>query len=405
MIEVKGAYGNALVYNDTVETRAIGQIELMMDQPFARNAHVRIMPDVHAGKGCTIGTTMHIKDRVCPNLVGVDIGCGMFVVVLPKLTDFTDLDIAIHINVPTGRECHDTEANFPLESLACYPRLTKKSRILKSIGTLGGGNHFIEIDQGSDGTHYLVIHSGSRYLGTEVCGLYMETANDECNDHRQETDIARKLLIERLKNAGRSNEISEKLKQFNEKIKQRKDTVPRSLACLSGSSMMDYLHDMDIVIHYADMNRRTIAEEILSAFDIRLSDCRSFTTLHNYIDTEHMILRKGSISAEKGERVLIPLNMHDGCILGIGKGNEEWNYSAPHGAGRCMSRSEAMHKLKFEDFIDVMDDDIHSCCVTPMTLDESPMAYKNSKEIESLITPAVEIQEIIRPIYNFKATN
>ena len=403
MTEITGIYGTAKVFSDVIDTRAEEQILELMNQPFMENAHVRMMPDVHAGTGCTVGTTLRIQDKACPNLVGVDIGCGMLTVRLPFLPDLQKLDEVIHRVVPAGMNVHEEKTDYPLDHLKCIDQLHKANHILQSVGTLGGGNHFIEVDSDQDGDYYLVIHSGSRYLGKSICEIYMDIANDECNDHKQETLDQMNQMIAKMRNEDRGKEIPAAIKAFKQSVADRKPLVPRDLAYVSGQSLDNYLHDMDIAADFAVLNRNTIARSILREFEVDFDQCENFTTIHNYIDTENMILRKGSISAQKGETVLIPLNMRDGSIIGVGKGNEDWNYSGPHGAGRAMSRAKAKETLTLEAYQKEMHG-IYSTSVNLETIDEAPMAYKKPKDIVPVLKDSVEITKLIKPLYNFKAS-
>ena len=358
------------------------------------------MPDVHAGAGCTIGTTMTIKEKAAPSLVGVDIGCGMETVMLrEKEIDFAKLDRVIRTSVPAGENIrktpHPLTGQIDLEALWCAAAVNKE-RAMLSLGSLGGGNHFIEVDRDDDGFLYLVIHSGSRYLGVQTAGYYKKLGWQSMNTvSREERD----RLIQRYKAEGRTQEIEQGLRELNERFESAAE-VPETLAYVEGDNLEHYLHDMKIVQQFASLNRQAMAQAILEGMGWTETD--SFTTIHNYIDTENMILRKGSVSAQKGERLLIPINMRDGALICIGKGNPEWNYSAPHGAGRVLSRKAAQERLNVEQFRKEMEG-IYSTCVAESTLDESPMAYKGMDAILSQIGPTAEIVKRIKPIYNFKA--
>lgn len=394
MIELVGKYNKAKVYNDNVESEAQSQIIELCNQEFVKDSKIRIMPDVHAGAGCTIGTTMTITNKIVPNLVGVDIGCGAYCIKLKdKEIDFAKLDEVIRKYVPSGENIRDKKHKFTgqlrLKDLRCLNHINY-DRAINSLGSLGGGNHFEEINISKDGSLYLVIHSGSRYLGKQVATHYQNLAISRLSENKKEKDE----LIWKLKSEGRQKEIQDELKKIRPKV------VNKQLAYVEGKDMEDYLHDMGIVQEYADLNRKAMADEIISRMEFTIDE--EFTTTHNYIDLENMILRKGSISAQKGEKVLIPLNMRDGSIIAIGKGNPEWNYSAPHGAGRLMSRSKAKDNITLEEFKDSMKG-IWTTSVKESTIDESPMAYKPMDEILENVQDTVDIIEVIKPIYNFKA--
>lgn len=398
MTEVTGAYTTAIIYADTVDENALMQIQTLCDQPFHAGAKIRIMPDVHAGIGCTIGTTMTVTDKVIPNLVGVDIGCGMETVRLAeKEIYFAALDALIRKEIPCGqnirKEEHPLNDEINLYQLRCAPYVSIE-RAKHSIGTLGGGNHFIEVDRGENGDLYLVIHSGSRHLGTQVCKYYQDQGRFAMwGGARHQIDE----LIAEYRAAGRWQEIQSAI---NELRKEHPISIPKDLAYVEGKLFEDYIHDMRITQCFAVLNRKAMTDVILRGMG--LTKVEEFTTIHNYIDTEKMILRKGSVSAEAGEKLLIPINMRDGSLICIGKGNEEWNCSAPHGAGRIMSRKQAFAQLSMDEYAAEMEG-IWSSCVVQDTLDESPMAYKPIDEIVSEIGPTAEIVERIRPVYNFKA--
>lgn len=393
MIELHGKYNTAKVFTDNVDEKAIGQVIEMLNEEFTVGSNIRIMPDTHAGAGCVIGTTMTIKDKVVPNLVGVDIGCGMFTTVLGDIDiDFKELDIFIRNNIPHGFNVHNEEKKFPLlDELKCKSHIDM-NRALRSIGTLGGGNHFIEVNEDSDGMKYLVIHSGSRYLGLQVAKYYQELAYNKLSDNVEDKEA----LIQKLKAEGREKEIQSELK----KIKPKK--VNKDLAYLEGQDLYDYLHDMNIAQKYATENRVEMMKDILKHLRLERQAHIFFNTIHNYIDISDMTLRKGAISAKAGERVLIPINMRDGSILAVGKGNPDWNCSAPHGAGRLFSRGKAKENFKLEDYKETMKD-IYTTSVSESTLDECPMAYKPIEEIIENTRDTIDIIDIIRPLYNFKA--
>lgn len=400
MVLVQGAYNTAVCYTPELEEAARQQIQAVCDRPEFAGCKIRIMPDVHAGKGCTIGTTMTIQDKIVPGMVGVDIGCGMETVALAEREiDFDRLDALIREEIPCGREIrdtpHDLNGEIDLTQLRCA-RQVNLSRAMRSIGSLGGGNHFIEIDRAEDGRLYLVVHSGSRHLGTEVANFYQEEGRRALwgGAHYQIQEA-----VHRLKAEGRFQEIQTTILALK---KERELKIPKDLAYVEGKLFEDYLHDMKLTQQFAMLNRKAIVEVIMRGMG--LTAVELFTTIHNYIDTDAMILRKGSVSAAAGEKLLIPINMRDGSLICVGKGNEAWNCSAPHGAGRLMSRRAALQALSMEQFQREMQG-IYTTCVLPDTLDESPMAYKSMDEIVAQIQPTAEIVERIRPVYNFKAAD
>ena len=400
MLEIKGKMNTAICYAKVIEDVAIEQIKRMCDYELTAGNKVRIMPDVHAGKGCTIGTTMTVTDKVCPNIVGVDIGCGMYTVKLAdKSLDFEKIDEACHY-VPSGRNVWDgRRERFDIQELKCYRALKDTKRLARSLGTLGGGNHFIEIDKAADGTHYLVIHSGSRNLGKQVAEIYQQFAID-LHAGKEDYFIRREEIIRTYKEAGRRVEIQDALKELAKEYTAKTPDVPEDLCWLYGSFLGNYLHDVEICQRFACRNREIMAETILERTG--MSKEEAFHTIHNYIDTDEMILRKGAIAAHKGERVLIPINMRDGSVIAVGKGNPEWNYSAPHGAGRIMSRGKAKETLSLEEYRASMEG-IYTTSVNESTLDEAPMVYKSLDDILDVINEAVDIVDIIKPVYNFKA--
>ena len=402
MLEIKGKVSTAVCYAAVVEDEAIEQIRRMCDHDFTANSKIRIMPDVHAGKGCTIGTTMTIEDKVVPNIVGVDIGCGMYTVELGKIDiDFEAVDAAAHY-IPSGKSVWEgRKERFDLTALRCYRNLKDTKRLERSLGTLGGGNHFIEIDVGADGTKYLVIHSGSRNLGKQVAELYQQLAVD-LNLGKEEYFQKRDEIIRTYKEQGRRKEIQGVLKQLDKEWTDKEPTIPADLCYLYGSYMDDYLHDVEICQDFARRSREKMAEIILERTG--MTALSAFHTIHNYINTEEMILRKGAIAAHKDELVLIPINMRDGSVLAKGKGNPEWNYSAPHGAGRLMSRTKAKEILDLEAYKKTMEG-IYTTSVNESTLDEAPMAYKALEDIIDVIADSVDIIDILKPIYNFKASD
>ena len=383
----------------------IEQIDLLLEQEAFKNCKVRIMPDVHAGAGCVIGFTGNLGDKVIPNIVGVDIGCGMLCVGLGDIDlDLEELDKVIRENIPSGMNVHNEIPipTFFLGHLKCYKELKNKDNWLeKSMGTLGGGNHFIEVDVDENNNKYLVIHTGSRNLGKQVAEIYQNKAIEYCS-YKKEMAEEKMATILYLKNEEREKEIQEKLKEITKKY-EGKTKLPKDLCYLEDELMEDYLHDMEICQQFATINRETIAGEIIAQMGLMLCVEEYFHTVHNYISFEDNIVRKGAISAKKGERVLIPMNMRDGCIIAIGKGNEDWNYSAPHGAGRIMSRMVAKKTFTMEEYKENMKD-IYTTSVNEDTLDEAPMVYKSMQEIIGYIGDTVEIERIIKPIYNFKSS-
>ena len=398
MFEIKGKVNTAVCYATVVEDEAIEQIRRMCDYTMSEGSQIRIMPDVHYGKGCTIGTTMTIKDKAVPNVVGVDIGCGMYTVNLGHQDiDFEKFDEVAHF-IPHGNDVWSgRQMKFDLSRLECYRELKDSKRLERSIGTLGGGNHFIEIDIASDGTKYLVIHSGSRNLGAQVAGIYQQLAID-LNKGIEPYLEARGKLIKTYKKQGRRQEIKSALEQI--KWEPQEMTIPMDLCYVYGNYLGQYLHDVEICQEFARFNREKMAEILLEKTGLTGTD--GFHTIHNYIDTKEMILRKGAIAAHKGEKVLIPINMRDGSVLAVGKGNPEWNYSAPHGAGRIMSRAKAKSTLSLEEYKQTMEG-VYTTCVGNATLDEAPMAYKSLEDIIDVIRDSVDIIEVMKPLYNFKS--
>jgi RNA-splicing ligase RtcB len=402
MFEIKGKVNTALCYAKVVEDEAIEQIRRMCDYEFTKDSHIAIMPDVHAGKGCTIGTTMTIKDRAVPNIVGVDIGCGMYTVKLGKVDiDFEKLDETTHF-IPSGKNVWEgRQEKFDLTRLRCYRELKDTKRLGRSLGTLGGGNHFIEVDQAANGTKYLIIHSGSRNLGKQVAELYQKLAinlNRGYGDYLEKRDE----IIRTYKEQGRRNEIQEALKQLHWQVYKSEPTIPEDLCYLEDKCLEDYLFDVVICQEFARKSREKMAEIILNRTGMAAGE--AFHTIHNYIDTGEMILRKGAIAAHKGEKVLIPINMRDGSVLAVGKGNAEWNYSAPHGAGRVLSRKKAKSTLSMDEYKETMKG-IYTTSVNEATLDEAPMAYKSLEDIIDVIKESVDVIDVMKPIYNFKASD
>ena len=398
MLEVKGKYNSAKIFTDVVDKASVAQVIELCNQPFTAKSRIRMMPDIHAGAGCTVGKTMTITDKVVPNLVGVYIGCGMETVHLREQhLELQKLDKLIRAKIPSGfsirEKAHRYFDEIDLTELYCY-RQINPLRAEKSLGTLGGGNHFIEVDRDDEGGLYLVIHSGSRHLGLEVAAWYQNEAYQRLNKSSKSDEAA---LIAKLKSEGRDKEIQKAIR----KLKNTKQTsIPKPLAYAEGELFEQYIHDMRIIQRFAVLNRRAIADDILKGMGLHAQD--SFTTIHNYIDTDAMVLRKGAVSAKAGERLLIPINMRDGSLICIGRGNEDWNCSAPHGAGRLMSRSQAKQSFTVSEFKHQMDG-IYTTSVGKATLDECPMAYKRMEDIVSNIGETVRIERIIRPVYNFKA--
>ncbi len=402
MFEIKGKSNTAICYATVVEDEAIEQIRRMCDYDFTSGSKIRIMPDVHAGKGCTIGTTMTITDKAVPNIVGVDIGCGMYTVELGQVNiDFEKVDEAAHF-IPGGRDVWEGRMErFDLTGLCCYRNLKNTKRLERSLGTLGGGNHFIEIDASSDGTKYLVIHSGSRNLGKQVAEYYQQLAID-LNSGKEDYFKKKDELILTYKEQGRRAEIQTALKAMEKEWQAKEPTIPADLCYLYDSYLEDYLHDVEICQQFAKRSRERMAQIILE--HTGMAALSAFHTIHNYIDTEEMILRKGAISAHKDELVLIPINMRDGSVLARGKGNPDWNFSAPHGAGRIMSRAKARETLDPEEYKMTMEG-IYTTSVNEATIDEAPMAYKSLADIIGDIRESVDVVEILKPIYNFKASD
>ncbi|KUF32010.1 MULTISPECIES: RNA-splicing ligase RtcB [Lysinibacillus] len=396
MIDIKGRYTEAKIYAQTALQTAIEQIQELTDQAFMAGTKVRIMPDYHAGKGCVIGTTIQLQGRVVPNLVGVDVGCGVLVAQLNVSTvDYEKLDTIIRTHIPSGQDIHqEVSPNrhfLEFEGKQFRASGLKDDYTNLSLGTLGGGNHFIELAKDEDNHYYLLIHTGSRYVGAKVANWHQKRAYE--NLRRQ--DLTEKIV--ELKQQGREQEIQTMIQAY----KEQHPPVPKDLAYLEGEAFHDYIHDMKIAQQFARMNRWTIAETIAKQMDWHFVD--TFDTIHNYIETETMTLRKGAVRANKGEKLVIPMNMRDGSLICIGKGNAEWNYSAPHGAGRMFSRRAAKKALNMEDFKDTMKG-VWTTSVNEETLDEAPMAYKPMAEITAAIGETVDIVKVIQPVYNFKAS-
>lgn len=398
MLELQGKYNNAKVFTDVIDQESIAQIILLCNQEFTKGLSIRMMPDVHAGSGCTVGTTMTIRDKIVPNLVGVDIGCGMETVRLQETElDLKRLDRLIYDRIPSGFAIRDKNHPYvkklKLHELRCIKHIDLL-RAEKSLGTLGGGNHFIEADRDERGNLYLVIHSGSRHLGLEVAKFYQNAGYRKLNRSSDE-DVQN--LIQQLKKQGRQRELEREVK----KLRATKTThVIKELAYVEGKLFDDYVHDMQLIQDFAMLNRKAMMDELVQGMGVHVAE--NFTTVHNYLDIQNMILRKGAVSAQRGEKLLIPINMRDGSLICIGRGNADWNYSAPHGAGRLMSRSKAKELFSVEEYEKEMQG-IYSTSVNKSTLDECPMAYKGMDDIVNNIGDTVDVETVIKPIYNFKA--
>ncbi|MBQ6296823.1 MAG: RtcB family protein [Selenomonadaceae bacterium] len=400
MEEIRGKYNTAISFAKIIEDSAREQIRRMCNYEFTQDSKIRIMPDVHAGKGCTIGTTMTVTDKAVPNIVGVDIGCGMYTVKLETDSlDFEKIDDAAHY-IPSRRNVWEhRQEKFDLTELNCYRSLKETRRIEKSLGTLGGGNHFIEIDRANDGTFYLVIHTGSRNLGKQVAEIYQRLAIDLAKG-KDKFFAQKEEIIAVYKSLGRKSEIQHKLKELEKEYRGKQTSMPEDLCYVYGKYFYQYLHDMELCQTFARRNRELIAKILLGKAGISYSE--AFHTTHNYIDVEELIIRKGAIAAHKDEKVLIPINMRDGSVLAVGKGNADWNFSAPHGAGRIMSRSAAKEQLNMNDYKNSMAG-IYTTSISEGTLDESPQAYKSLDDIIDVIGDTVDIIEVMKPVYNFKA--
>ncbi len=403
---INGKYNSAKVFIDTCEDTCKEQIRSLLDQEPFYDAKVRIMPDCHAGKSCVIGFTADLGDKIIPNIVGVDIGCGMLTVELGKVDiDCVRFDEVIRKYVPSGREVNEGRLmRFPkIQEMKCFRELVDTKKMERAIGSLGGGNHFIEIDVDDDGNMYLVIHTGSRQLGIQVCEIYQKMAVGLHTGKGALWDEEDRIKRE-YKAAGRRSEIHEIIMELHRNFRQTPPDVPMDLCFLTGKYSQDYLHDMKICQEFADENRHMIAKQIIEHYGLK--PVGEFTTVHNYIDHESNIIRKGAVSAKKGERLLIPINMRDGSLICVGKGNEDWNFSAPHGAGRLFSRTEAFNRFTVEEFEKTMKDArIFTTCVNHSTLDESPFAYKGMDDIVNNIGPTADIIKVIKPVYNFKANS
>jgi tRNA-splicing ligase RtcB len=382
MIEIKGKYNRAICYADDLEKTARDQIVTLCDLEIFSDSKICIMPDVHAGAGCTIGTTMTITDIVVPNMVGVDIGCGIETVKIENESiDFDELDYLIRSEIPSGRDIrktpHENIKEIDLSMLKCKDNVDLHRGRL-SIGTLGGGNHFIEVGKDKEEKIYIAVHSGSRNIGFQVARYYQNAGF--------------KVLKNKIKSYSKLKTKSSKKKVLS--------NIPKDLAFVEGELFHDYLNDMGIMQKYADINRRAIMDIIIEKMKLKPVD--RFSTIHNYIDIENMILRKGAVSANLNEKFLVPINMRDGSLVCIGKGNKDWNYSAPHGAGRVLSRTQACKSLNLKEYKSEMSS-VYSTTVGQDTLDEAPMAYKSMEYISRMIEPTAEIIDRIVPVYNFKA--
>ena len=398
MIEIRGKYNEAKIFTNVVDSASIAQVQELCNQEFTAGSRIRLMPDIHAGAGCTIGTTMTIADKVVPNLVGVDIGCGMETVRIREgRLELQKLDKLIQEKIPSGFAIRDSAhpylSQIDLSELCCA-RHVDLLRAERSIGTLGGGNHFIEVDRDDDGNLYLVVHSGSRHLGVEVASHYQQAGYKALN---RVDDASVEALVARMKAEGREKEIPKEIKRLKN---ARQTRVPKALAYVSGDLFAQYIHDMRIVQRFAMLNRQAMVDVIVKGMKLHVEE--QFSTIHNYIDTDARILRKGAVSAKAGERLLIPINMRDGSLLCVGKGNADWNFSAPHGAGRLMSRADARQSFTVSAFKKQMAG-IYTTSVSKATLDECPMAYKGMEDILNQIGPTADVEKILRPIYNFKA--
>ena len=392
------------IFTNNIEDEAVKQINLLLEQKTFKDCKVRIMPDVHAGKGCVIGFTADLGNKVIPNIVGVDIGCGMLCVELGKINiDLEKFDKVVNDYIPAGRNIREVKlTDFEkIKELYCLRELKETNKFNKAIGTLGGGNHFIELNVDDENNKYLVIHTGSRNIGKQVADYYQNLAIELCSG-KEEMWKRKAEIITTYKEQGRKQEIQKVLKELEKQYKDNQPELPKELCYLTGEYRENYLHDMKICQEYASLNRKHIALEILNNYGIIAMN--KFETIHNYICFEDNIVRKGAIRANKGERVIIPINMRDGSIIAIGKGNEDWNNSAPHGAGRIMSRTKAKETFKLDEFKKSMEG-IYTTSVVEETIDEAPFVYKPMQEIIDNIKDTVEIEKIIKPIYNFKAKN
>ncbi len=406
MIEIKGKYATAQIYSNLVDELAIKQLQLLIDQPLSKDAKIRIMPDVHAGAGCVIGFTANIQDVVIPNIVGVDIGCGMLTIMLgQKRIDLDKLDAIIHQYIPSGRDVHvhPLAKVDLLSNIRCLPYLKNEKRFSQSMGTLGGGNHFIEVNVDDEGNHYLVIHTGSRNLGKQVADYYQHLAIDQLSgksNYKQDLNN----LIAGYKQQNKEHLLEQAIQDLKAEYELKMVKHPE-LSYLTGQGKADYLNDMGLCQQFATRNREKIASIILNhLFEKSLHDFDCFETVHNYIDLTTNMIRKGAVSAQLNEMILIPMNMRDGSLLCLGKGNEDWNCSAPHGAGRLYSRIQAKKQFTLDEYALSMKG-IYSSTINNQTLDECPMAYKDMKDIVTRIEPTATILKVLKPIYNFKASD
>lgn len=390
------------IFTNNIEEKAIAQINSLLEQDAFKDSKIRIMPDVHAGKNCVIGFTGDLGDKVIPNIVGNDIGCGMFCANLGKVDiDYKKLDDFINDYIPSGMNVYSEKiVDFDLKELYCYDELKHIGFIENSLGTLGGGNHFIEIDEADDENKYLVIHTGSRNLGAQVANIYQKIANQVCNHHELDYQKKREMIINEYKQLGKEKEIEDALQELKNNF-EIVDEIPYEFTYLEGKLRDAYLHDMKICQEYAKVNRYTIASRIANYMNWNLDNY--FESVHNYIAFDDNIVRKGAISAKEGEPVIIPINMRDGCIIGEGKGNPDWNNSAPHGAGRIMSRKEANERINLEEYKESMAN-VYTSSVNEGTIDEAPFVYKPMDEILGYISPTITVKKIIKPVYNYKAS-
>lgn len=392
MFEVKGKFNTAKIFTDNVDNETISQVMNILNQESLENTKIRIMPDCHAGSGCVIGTTMTIRDKIIPNLVGVDIGCGMYALKLDESEiDYSLLDQVINENIPSGAMINEKQKGCSRTEMIKAPINHNKAQL--SIGSLGGGNHFIEVDRDEEDNLWVVIHTGSRHLGIEVCNYYQDKAWEELTKNPRK----RNAIIEELKSKGMEHKIESALKELS----MQSSGIPKPLAYVEGYLFDDYIYDMSLTQEHAKINREAIAEQIIKKMNLHVVE--DFHTIHNYIDVKNMILRKGAISAQAEEKMIIPMNMRDGSLICLGKGNLDWNFSAPHGAGRLMSRSKAKEQINMDDFRKSMEG-IYSTSVDQSTIDESPFAYKPMEEIMENIQDTATILSVVKPEYNFKAS-
>ena len=411
MKEIIGKFNTAKVFASVIDEETREQVKLLLNQSFIKDLVVRIMPDCHKGKGCVIGTTMTIKDKIVPNLVGVDIGCGIKVITLGNINDinldFAKLDKFIYNSIPHGVGVNKEKVldeDTLIHNLKCFNYLEDVDRLERSLCSLGGGNHFIELDKDDEDNVYLLIHTGSRNLGTQVATYYQNKAISNHNDFVASYENKRISTIKKLKEEGREKEIALALKELEKEFSEVRD-IPDQLTYLEGEDFSNYLHDMELTQEFASINRDLIGRKIVSeVFNLDYDSLDKFESIHNYINFKDMILRKGAISAYKNERLVIPINMRDGSILALGKEDKDHNYSAPHGAGRVLSRNKAIESIPLEKFEESMKG-IYTTSVCKGTIDESPFTYKSINDIIDNIKETVDLTKIIKPIYNFKARN